>query len=226
MNRMLFKQLSSLLAFSLLLIACSGTTKQYISPEYENQQSDEPVSLLVIEKDDFANHIGNHNFGELRINEQPLFRERLFSIFTEATGANANREMKAIDIDQSSFEVREFTEGGTNLQILAPARGTELRTDSEVPRFVVLLDGFRFDSYEELVGGDSYAGHEPEVVPRLTFQTNYLVWDNQSGEAIAWGTIGSDKVIDLSRIEEIYDSLIRDSMLDMAPKTPFARQRG
>lgn len=211
---------------SLLLISCSGTTKQYVSPDLNGDYNNETVSLLVIERDDFPDITPEHKFGELRINEQPLFRDRLKNLFRDATGANVKSEMSAIDLNQSSFEVRQFSDGGTNLQFVAPSDGTELKSESESPRFVFMLDGFRFETYEELVGGDSYAGHEPEVVPRITFETNYLIWDNSAKKAIAWGTIDSDKVINLSRINEIYEQLILDSFLRMARHSPFTPQRG
>lgn len=208
--------------FSFLLLSCSGTTNQYLSPDLNGDYSNETVSLLVIERNDFPNIGEDHTFGELRINEQPVFRDRLLNLFRDATGANVKGEMRAMDLDQSSFEVRQFTEGGTNLRFLAPADGTKLKSESESPRFVFMLDGFRFETYEELVGGDSYAGHEPDVVPRITFETNYLIWDNTAQEAIAWGTVDSDRVINLSRINEIYDQLIIDSLQRMARRSPFS----
>lgn len=212
-------------AFAFLFISCSGSTKQYISPDLNGDYSNETVSLLVIERDDFPNIGEDHRFGELRINEQPVFRDRLINLFRDATGANVKGKMRAFNLDQSAFEVRQFTEGGTNLRFLSPADGTELTSENESPRFVFMLDGFRFDTYEDYVGGDSYAGHEPTVVPRITFETNYLIWDNASKEAIAWGTIESDKVINLSRINEIYDELIYDSFQRMTRFSPFSPQR-
>lgn len=212
--------------FSILFISCSGTTKQYISPEYQGANSEESVSLLVIEKEDFSERFPDHEFGELRINEQPIFKERLISLFRQATDANVNGEIRSMELDHSSFAVRKFTEGGTDLQFLAPAEGTVLQTEENQSRFVFLLDGFRFDSYEEYVGGDSYAGHEPEIIPRLTFETNYLIWDNNTRKAIAWGTIDADKVIELARIQTIYDSLIIESLEEMGQRSPFMRNDG
>lgn len=212
--------------FSILFISCSGTTKQYISPEYQGANSEESVSLLVIEKEDFSERFPDHEFGELRINEQPIFKERLISLFRQATDANVNGEIRSMELDHSSFAVRKFTEGGTDLQFLAPSEGTVLQTEENQPRFVFLLDGFRFDSYEEYVGGDSYAGHEPEIIPRLTFETNYLIWDNNTRKAIAWGTIDADKVIELARIQTIYDSLIIESLEEMGQRSPFTRNDG
>jgi|AntRauTorcE11897_2_1112592.scaffolds.fasta_scaffold01986_10 hypothetical protein len=221
------KILSVYLFLGLFLMNCSGTTQQFISPEYENVRSQETVSLLVIQKEDFSDKFPNHRFGELRINEQPLFKDQLLDIFQKATGANTESEFKANDIDQTklNLDLREFTQGGTNLKIIAPETGTVIETEYESPRFVVILDGFRFDSYEELVGGDSYAGHEPEVIPRLTFETNYLIWDNSYGEAIAWGSIDADKVIVLSKIQEMYESILFESLQDMARKSPFPQSK-
>ncbi|CAN5128908.1 hypothetical protein BH23BAC3_BH23BAC3_14670 [soil metagenome] len=217
---------SAITTLAFLFISCSGATKQYISPDMNGDYSNESVSLLVIERGDFPDIAPDHRFGELRINEQPVFSDRLKNLFRDATGANVKSEMRAIDLDQSSFTVRQFTEGGTNLKFVAPSDGTELKSESESPRFVFMLDGFRFETYEELVGGDSYAGHEPDVVPRITFETNYLIWDNAAREAIAWGTIDSDRVINLSRINEIYDQLILDSFQRMTRNSPFTPQRG
>ena len=223
----MFKSLSSTLTgiFALIicsvLISCSGTTKQYMSPDINGDNSNETVSLLVIDRNDFPAIDSDHRFGELRINEQPLFQQRLLTLFREATGANVKSEMRALDVDQSSFRVREFTEGGTNLRFVAPASGTALKSDYESPRFVVMLDGFRFDRYEELVGGDSYAGHEPDVVPRMKFETNYLIWDNDVQKAVAWGTIDSDSVIEIARIQEIYEQLLLNSLQRMNRMSPF-----
>lgn len=212
--------------FSILFISCSGTTKHYISPEFTGTNNEEMVSLLVIEKDDFSERFPDHKFGELRINEQPIFKDRLLNLFKQATEANVSGEIHSIELDHSSFAVREFTEGGTDLNFLAPSEGTTLQTNENQSRFVFLLDGFRFDSYEEYVGGDSYAGHEPEIIPRLTFETNYLIWDNNVQKAIAWGTIDADKVIELARIQTIYDSLIIESLEEMEQRSPFIRQGG
>lgn len=182
------------------------------------------MSLLVIEKQDFPDKFPNHKFGELRINEQPIFKDRLINLFTQATGANVSGEMQPLDLNHTSFEVREFTEGGTDLKFLAPAEGTTLQTDENKSRFVFLLDGFRFDSYEEYSGSGSYAGHEAKVTPRLTFETNYLIWDNNVKKAIAWGSVDADKVIELARIQSIYDSLVIESLEQMEQRSPFSRQ--
>lgn len=211
--------------FSFLLVSCSGTTKQYISPEVSGDYNNESVSLLVIDKQDFPDFESEHRFGELRVNELPVFNNHLLNLLRNATGANIQGQMRGMDLERSSFQVREFTDGGTDLRFMAPEDGTELKSEYESPRFVVMLDGFRFDTYEELVGGDSYAGHEPDVVPRITFETNYLIWDNDIQQAVAWGNIESDKVIELARIQEIYQELIVDSLQRMAEMSPFTQQR-
>lgn len=215
---------SIVLTTSLFLFSCSGTTNQYVSPEMETESGNQTVSLLVIQKDDFPEITSDHTFGNLKINEQPIFKNRLIQIFHDATGANVKNEMQAIDIDQSSFQLRKFTEGGTDLSFVAPSDGTVLGSAEQKTRFVVLLDGFKFDTYEDMVGGDSYAGHEAKVVPRITFQTNYLIWDNSSQEAVAWGFIDADKAIKMARIQEIYGELIRDSFQKINKMGPFQKR--
>jgi len=215
---------SIVLTTSLLLLSCSGTTKQYVSPDIKAENGNEPVSMLVIQKDDFPEISSDHSFGNLRINEQPIFEDRLNQIFYEATGAHVKHKMQSIDIDQSSFQLRKFTEGGTNLSFVAPSDGTVLGYAEQKTRFVVLLDGFKFDTYEDMVGGDSYAGHEAKVVPRMTFQTNYLIWDNTAKEAVAWGSIDADKAIVMARIQELYGDLIRDSFQKINKMGPFQKR--
>jgi len=216
--------LLSVLLFSLLIASCSGTTKQYMSPDIEADDN-ATVSLLIIDRDTFQSVQADHTFGELRLNEEPMFNNDLINLLRGVTDANVQDQLQSYDLDQSIFSVQNFTEGGTNLNIMAPENGTELISNGETPRFVLLLDGFRFDTYEDLVGGDSYAGHEPDVVPRITFETNYLIWDNNVREAVAWGTIDSDKRIELARIEEIYEELIIDSLQRMTRMSPLPPRR-
>lgn len=207
--------------FSLILISCSGTTKQYLSPEVEGNQGHETVSLLVIDRNDFPNLNTEHKFGELRMNERTIFQERLKTLLRHATGANVKDEMRILDIDQSSFDVRQFTEGGTNMSFVAPQDGTELKTENSTSRFVVILDGFSFDTVEGQIGG-SYAGHEQRAVPRIKFETNYLIWDNEKREAIGWGAVGANREIIADQIDELYAQLILDSLQIMARKSPFS----
>lgn len=212
---------AAIIIFSLLLISCSGTSKQYLSPEVEGNQGHETISLLVIDRNDFPNLDADHKFGELRMNERTIFQDRLKTLLRHATGANVKDEMRVLDIDQSSFDVRQFTEGNTNISLVAPSDGTELRTENSAPRFVVILDGFSFNAQEGQIGG-SYAGHEQRAVPRVKFETNYLIWDNEKRQAIGWGTVDANREMIADQIDELYAQLILDSLQIMARKSPFS----
>lgn len=216
-----------LLIVSLLLISCSGTTNQYISPDYENQNSNDSVSIFKIEESDFSETNPDHTFGTLSAAETSLFNERLFELFSEATAAEVTQHLNFSDFPDLTFQVRHFDQNGTSLHILAPEKGSKLTNDGNgvSPRFVLLLDGYNFNIFQDLAPGFSYGGHEPETVTKANFETKYLIWDNQIQDAVGWGKVNSEQVVNLAQINEEYDNLILQTIKEMIPRSPFAPRR-
>lgn len=216
-----------LLFFSFTLISCSGTTNQYLSPDYKNQDFDDSVSIFKVDKSDFSESNPDYEFGSLGALESTVFNERLNKILTEATSANVIQNLSFKELSNSTFEVREFNRNGTLLQFLAPKDGSELTNVNEAvhPRFVLLLDGYNFNLSQDMATGISYGSHTPKTVTKAKFETKYLIWDNQTQDAIGWGKVDSEQVINLAQINEEYDKLILETIKEMIPLSPFPPRR-
>lgn len=210
------------LILSLFFASCAGSSKQFIEEGYENGSEAGSLSLLTIQKDQFNGNFSDHTFGELRANEIPIFESYLTTFLTGISQAEIKGELTQVDFRGSNFEPREFETNSKTLNVLAPRQGTILREEAIESRYVIILDNYRFNQYEEIRGNNSYAGHEPEVIPRMTFKTKYLIWDNEIGNAVAWGEVESDRRIELSRIQEIYKELLTESFAKMVEASPFA----
>ena len=218
----MIKSFLSLAIFtSFFLISCSGSTSQFINEKYQNGEQPGSVSLLTIQESNFNGKFSYHTFGTLRANEVQLFEDFLteFSI-----GAIDHSNGMLTQFDPSEFEKRSFETGNESFTSLTPTVGTTIYDDNQESRYIVIIDRYYFDQYEDIVASNSYAGHEQEVVPRLNFKTNYVIWDNEIGDAVAWGALEADRRIVLSRIEEIYDELLTESFNKMMAKSPFSAQ--
>ena len=209
------------LILSLFFASCAGSSKQFIEEGYENGSETGSLSLLTIQKDQFNGDFSDHTFGELRTNEVPIFESYLTTFLTGIPQAEIKGELTQVDFRGSNFEPREFETNSKTLNVLAPRQGTILREESIESRYVIILDNYRFDQYEEIRGNDSYAGHEPEVIPRMMFKTKYVIWDNEVGNAVAWGEVESDRRIEMNRMEEIYEELLVESFTKMVEASPF-----
>lgn len=213
---------SIVLILSLFFVSCAGSSKQFIEEGYENGSKKGSLSLLTIQKDQFNGDFSDHSFGELRANEVSIFETYLTTFLSGISRAEIKGELTQVDFRDSNFEPREFETNSKTLNVLAPRQGTILREESIESRYVIILDNYRFDQYEEIRGNDSYAGHEPEVIPRMMFKTKYVIWDNEVGNAVAWGEVESDRRIELNRIQEIYEELLVESFAKMVEASPFA----
>ena len=210
------------LILSLFFVSCAGSSKQFIEEGYENGSKEGSLSLLTIQKDQFNGDFSDHTFGELRTNEIPIFESYLTTFLTGLSQTEIKGELTQVDFTRSNFEPREFETNSKTLNVLAPREGTTLREETIESRYVIILDNYRFEQYEEIRGNDSYAGHEPEVIPRMMFRTKYVIWDNEVGNAVAWGEVEADRRIELNRIQEVYEELLVESFGKMVEASPFS----
>ena len=213
---------SIVLILSLFFVSCAGSSKQFIEEGYENGSKKGSLSLLTIQKDQFNGDFSDHSFGELRANEVSIFETYLTTFLSGISRAEIKGELTQVDFRDSNFEPREFETNAKTLKVLAPRKGTILREEAIESRYVIILDNYRFEQYEEIRGNDSYAGHEPDIIPRMMFETKYVIWDNEVGNAVAWGEVESDRRIELNRIQEIYEELLVESFAKMVEASPFA----
>ena len=213
---------SIVLILSLFFVSCAGSSKQFIEEGYENGSKKGSLSLLTIQKDQFNGDFSDHSFGELRANEVSIFETYLTTFLSGISRAEIKGELTQVDFRDSNFEPREFETNAKTLKVLAPRKGTILREEAIESRYVIILDNYRFEQYEEIRGNDSYAGHEPDIIPRMMFKTKYVIWDNEVGNAVAWGEVESDRRIELNRIQEIYEELLVESFAKMVEASPFA----
>lgn len=215
-----FYQLSATF-ISLFLISCSGSSSQFIIEDYANGDQSGSISVLAIQKSTFMNDFSDHSFGSLQGNETQLFEDFLNSFSTEVTKKAKGKLTLKNPIE---FELREFKTDLKSFNALTPSEGKTLKDDDKESRYVIILDQYRFEQYEEIEGSNTYAGHEEKIVPRINFKTIYVIWDNNIGNAVAWGMVEADRRIVLSRIEEIYNELLTESFDKMIKRSPFSAQ--
>lgn len=209
--------ISSAIFTLFFLISCSGSTNQFIDENYSNGEKTGSISLLTIQKNEFEQEFTDHSFGTLRPNETQLFKD-FINEFSKGGTDHANGMIT--QFDPSDFERREFETDVESFNSLTPSVGTTLNDVNQESRYVIIIDRYFFEQYEDAVGGNTYAGHEKEIIPRLKFNTNYVIWDNNVGDAIAWGAVEADRRIELSRIEEVYDEILTESFQKMLSKSP------
>lgn len=209
------------IALTFFLISCSSSSSQFINENYVKGDQLGSVSVLTIQKSAFSKDFENHSFGTLQGNETQLFDDFLTSFSTGIT-----EEGKGLLTLKNliEFESREFATGLNTFYALTPAEGMILKDDGKESRYVIILDQYRFQQYEVIEGNNTYAGHEQKVVPRINFRTNYVIWDNNIGDAVAWGMVEADRRIVISRLEEIYIELLSESFQKMVRRSPFSAQ--
>jgi len=205
------------------LIQCSNNANQYLIEDFEIPDSEATVSLLLLELDILFDGFPDHQFGALRPNERMIFDSELVEHFSSQTGSNVAGKLNADILNSINFELRTFGVNNNELEILTPLEGSVLSDSRIESRFVVILDRFYFTPYQVEVGSTSYAGHDGDVENRLSFDLKYLIWDNESGNAIAWGAINTNEILFLNDQNRTYRSLLRDAFNRIVNVSPFTR---
>lgn len=214
-------QLSTII-FSFFLVSCSGSSSQFIEEDYKNGNQSGSLSVLTIQKNEFNQHFSDHSFGKLQGNESQLFEDFLTSF---SNGVTNEAEGELTLTNSTGFEIREFETDQESFSAITPSEGESLGNGDKKSRFVIILDQYRFQQYEKVEGGGTtYAGHEKKVVKRVNFKTNYVIWDNNVGNAVAWGLVEADKKVSKSKIEETYNEILSESFNKMIKQSPFSEQ--
>ncbi len=211
----------STIVLTFFFISCSGTSSQFINEDYANGDQLGSVTVLTIQQSAFSKDFSNHTFGTLQGNETQLFEEFVTSFSTEVT---EDAKGKLVLNNPVEFESREFETNLKSFKALAPSAGNILMDENIESRYVIILDQYRFRQYEVIEGSNTYAGHEQEIVPRISFSTKYVIWDNNIGDAVAWGMVDADRKIVISRLEEIYIELLTESFQKIVRRSPFSAQ--
>jgi hypothetical protein len=203
------------------MAGCSGNANQYIIEDVEYSDSNASISILTIDLDYLFDDFPDHEFGALRPAEQSVFQQQLVSLLSTRTTTPVLGKLNGTTFERNRFELRSFSTKDGRIELLSPEEGAVL-TDSETDsRYTLILDQFYFTPYQVQIGGGSYAGHEGTTESRLRFDTNYLIWDNDRGTAIAWGKINSDARLSLQNQNRTYRNLILDAFGQIIRVSPF-----
>ena len=205
-----------------LFISCAGNTKQFVVEEYRDMRTFSSVSILTIDLEQLYDEFPSHNFGALRPAEQSIFENQLVSVFRSQTRANVNGLIDSTIYSKTEFQLNRYPIKNDTLTIVSPVQGATLTTSNRAPGFVVILDQFSFNPVEVEGGGSSYAGHETSKETYMVFQTSYLIWDNSSGKAVAWGQVQSDQLMypTQNRVA-MYSDLLSEAFNQIVKKSPF-----
>ncbi len=206
---------------ALLVISCSNHANQFLLEEYEGRKLDSSISLLTMELDQLYEQFPDHNFGALRPPARSVFDNRLVSLLSQQTSTNIQGKFNDQVLLEYPFRPMEFELKSGMIEILSPESGTVLKSDEINSRFVLILDQFRFTRYEIEVGGGTYAGQESRPERRIRFETGYLIWDNEKGEAIAWGMAESNRILNFDKLRSTYSMLISDVFSKIIDVSPF-----
>ena len=109
---------------------------------------------------------------------------------------------------------------------MSPVEGSKITTEETGAQFTLILDQYNFTPQKIEAAGGSYAGHETETQNLMVFQTEYLIWNNNQGKAIAWGKVFSKKQTypGQSKIE-LYSELISEAFSKIVEESPFVPRR-
>jgi hypothetical protein len=218
----MLRKASPLFFFVLLFfISCSNNANQYLIEDFEVSEAEISISLLTINIDEMYDRFPNHVYGALRPAEREIFDNHLHDLLSSQTRSFVNGQMSHTVLLDFDFEERFFNVRNNQLRMISPVRGTDLSNGTNESRFVIILDQFYFTSYQNQVGGDSYAGHEGEIETRVRFETKYMIWDNEMGDAIAWGRIDTNERLSMSNQASTYRTLIADAFNRIVRMSPF-----
>lgn len=212
-------------AASLLLFSCANQANQYLIDDVQIN-GDASISILTIEHDYLFDQFPDHVFGALRPAERSIFDQQLAGLLSSKTNARVEGKLNTYILLDHDFEIREFSLSNDSMKMLSPKAGSELNNGELNTRFVILLDQFHFTHYQIEVGGDTYAGHENETEDRLRFEAKYLIWDNEAGDAIAWGRLNTNQRLRLQNQSLTYTELISNAFTRLIEASPFPRTSG
>ena len=218
---MLRKAVFSVFAL-LVLTQCSNHANQFLIEDFEVHDSEITISLLTLELEPLYDHFPDHEFGALRPAERTIFDQQLLDLFTSQTTSEVKGKLNHTVLHDIEFEKGSFGVRNSDLNILSPKKGSRVANGTIDSRFVLILDQFYFTPYQVQVGGDSYAGHEGEIENRLRFEMKYLIWDNNAGEAIAWGRINTNERLAMSAQSSTYRKLLTDAFNRIVRVSPFS----
>lgn len=205
----------------LFLLSCGGTTNQFIVEDYSIERQDVSISILPVESDYHYDDYPEHVFGALRPQEQRVFNQDLANILANRTRARVTGILPSSAQVNNEFELREFSLSESTFRAVTPKKGQPLNASSGQARFILILDQYFFTPYTVEVGGDSYAGHESETEERLRFETNYVIWDTELNDAVAWGKINSTGQIDFSNTRSTYREILNRAIEKIVAVSPF-----
>ncbi len=220
------KRLISYTLLLFLITSCAGSPNQHLVSEFEDRTFQSSISLVMIELEPLFDRFPDHSFGAFRPEERDHVEGRLDQILSETTTATIRGFDLDLDQEKVPFERRELEVRNGPFNMILPEEGTLLGSQNRGSRFVIILDQYRFEPYEQIIRGDSYAGHEGEVQHRMRFETKYAIWDNQNGEAIAWGTIDTNHLHLSTNRPLMYDNLLLQAMRKIIEVSPFPEREG
>ncbi len=206
---------------SLFFISCANRANQYLTEDFTVDREDISISLLIVEHDYLFDQFPDHVFGALRPAERMVFDQRMAGIFSSRTEASVEGLLNSTTLLETEFDLRNFNLPEGEISMVAPKPGSQLKNGELSTRFVVLFDQFHFTPYQAEVGGDSYAGHENQIEERLRFESKYLIWDNESGDAIAWGRLNTNQRLLLQNQNATYTGLLNDAFTRLIQVSPF-----
>lgn len=206
-----------------LFTSCAATSNQHLVSDYKEPEQDATISILPIQAEVFFEYFPGYAFGKLENDQDGTFEQYLPSFIERNTQADVKEILTASQLEGGNFELKELPLGsGEKFEILAPKENTSLTSTEINTRFTLILDQFNYQMYSIETGGGNYAGHEMETETRLKFETKYLIWDNQTGQAAAWGKVNSVKrYTDLER-EMLYQQLLDEVIWQILSKSPFS----
>jgi hypothetical protein len=211
-----------LLLSALFITACSGNGNQVLLEDVDFSSAENAsISLLTVELDYLYDEFPNHSFGALRPGEKSFFDSNLLNLLSSSTTNPVTGKLNGTTLLEHPFELRSYSVEGGEISILSPEEGTVFSDSQISTRFTLILDQFYFTPFQVQIGGGSYAGHEGTMERRLRFDTNYVIWDNEKGDAIAWGKIESTAVLSLQNQNRTYSNLILDAFNQIIKVSPF-----
>jgi len=211
----------SALFVCLFLLSCSGTTNQFILEDYSIDRQDVSISLMPVESDFHFEDYPEHVFGALRPQEQRVFNQDLANILANRTSATVTGILPSSAQVNNEFELREFTLSESSFRAVTPKQGQPFNTSSGQARFILILDQYFFTPYTVEVGGDSYAGHESKTEERLRFETNYVIWDTDLRDAVAWGQVNATEQINFGNTRATYIDILNKAIEKIVAVSPF-----
>lgn len=211
----------SILLTALFIAGCSGNGNQVLIKDADLSTENASISLLTVELDYLYDDFPDHTFGALRPGEKNVFEQDLLNLLSLSTTTPVTGRLNELTLLEHPFEVRTYNTDEGDLSILSPKEGTTLTDPATQSRFTVILDQFYFTPFQVQIGGGSYAGHEGTMEKRMRFDTSYLIWDNEKGDAIAWGKINSTATLSLQNQNRTYNNLILDAFNQIIRVSPF-----